>query len=270
MTIKTRNRFNIALFIISIIFFIFNITILTIQIFNGQFIFNSPEYTLGTSIFTEYNPLVPIISLFIQILYVSISSFMLFRIFEKTQASDIVYFHLFLFACLIDSFRLWIPLFNISDTYSNLLIFCGNTTIFSKILIPLSLFFTVVMGNVEQRQNIEKYVFLLILISFFMAEVIPLNTSITCPNFSVDFGFKKIIFITTIIIMIVCITSQYINNKKLMHSQMTTIGYSLIYIGIYILFNSISFLRLILAVLILSFGTIIYLKTLHNQYLWND
>lgn len=269
MTVRTRNRLNLTLFAISIVVFIFDATFLILKLLRGNLDLSSFSFSdTGTSFFTKYNPYITIASLFTQILYVICTSFLLFRIFEKTQASAIVYFHLFLWACLIDSFRLWIPLFNLADSYSNLLIFCGNSTILTKILIPLSLLFSVAMSDVEKRQNIEKYVFILLCVSVFFSQFIPLNTAITLPNFSVDYSFKLIIKISTIIIMAVCVISQFITNRQNMYTQKTTIGYLLIFIGTYLLFNSINIFRFIVSLSALTTGTIMYLKGLHNQYLW--
>lgn len=269
MTVKTRNRLNLTLFAISIVVFIFDATFFILKLLRGNldlsyFSFSKNE----ASFFTRTNPYITIASLFIQILYVICTSFLLFRIFEKTQASAIVYFHLFLWACLIDTFRLWIPLFNLAESYSNLLIFCGNSTIFAKILIPLSLLFSVAMTDVEKRQNIEKYVFILLCVSFFFSQVIPLNTSIEMPNFSVDYSYKLILKVSTTIIITVCVISQFITNRQNMYTQKTTIGYLLIFIGTFLLFNSINLFRLTVSLSALTTGTIMYLKGLHNQYLW--
>ena len=195
---------------------------------------------------------------------------MLYRVFEKTQASDISYFFLFLISLIANSMRIWIPLFNMEGTYSNLLVFCGDCVIFSKLLMPLSLFFAVVMGNVEQRQDLEKNIFLLIIGCVFFAQIIPLNTANFCMNFEVDYSYRNVIKIATILVSLATIIALFFNNMQRFYTQFTTLGLGLIIIGTYILFNSTNLLKLIISFFLLLFGNIFYLKELHKQYLWND
>lgn len=271
MTIRTRNRLNIALFVISDIILALDVFLLIYNLFTGRFpLDHLPIHNSSTFILTRYDPYLVIFSLYFQIVYVSVTSMILYRSFEKTQASDIVYFYLFLVACLIDSFRLWIPLLDISETYSNLLFFCGNATLFAKIMIPLSLLCTTILGTVEQRQDIEKNIFIIVLTSFFFAVLIPLNTAVTNSNFSVDYGFKLTIKITSIVLIGASVLGLFIDNKNHMRKQYTTIGFGLIAIGINILYYSTNFLILIFAMASLSVGNFLYLKYLHNQYMWND
>lgn len=271
MTVKTRNRLSLGLFVIAISIFAFDALILVLKILRNDFDISSlPDYGMGRGFLTNYNPYFVIAALFVQILYVITTSFLLFRIFEKTQASEIVYFHLFLVSCLIDSFRLWVPLFNAFNSYSNLLVFCGNAVVFAKLLIPFSLLFTVYMGDVEKRQDIEKNIFILFCTAFFFAYYIPLNTAITKPNFSVDYSFSTILNITTAVIIVSCTVHLFIQNYHNRRSQKTAFGYPLLFVGMSILFHSVSILYFIIAIPTLTVGTILYLKGLHNQYLWDD
>ena len=271
MTVKTRNRLSLGLFVLSISFFAFNSLILVLKVMRGDFDISAfPKYKMGNTLLTAYNSYIVLAALFTQILYVITTSFLLFRIFEKTQASDIVYFHLFLVSCLIDSLRLWIPLFSAFNSYSNLLLFCGNAVVFGKLLVPLSLLFTVYMGDIEKRQNIEKNIFILFCTAFFFAYFIPLNTAITEPNFSVNYSFSRIIKITTIVVIASCTIHLFIQNYQNRRSQKTSVGYLLLFTGISLLFDSVTILLFIIAVPLLTVGTILYLKGLHNQYLWDD
>lgn len=271
MTIKTRNRLNISLFIFSLVFLAANIIIFLFSLYSNSF---SPDIFEGAAankpFLTSYNPLIVISSLFFQIIYVCVTSFMLYRVFEKTQASDISYFFLFLISLIANSLRIWLPLFGMVNTYSNLLVFCGNCVIFSKLLMPLSLLFAVVMGSVEQRQDLEKNIFLLLVSCIFFAQIIPLNTANICMNFEVDYSYRTVIKIAAILITSATLVALYFNNKQRFYTQFTTIGLGLIIVGTFILFNSTNLLKLISAFLFLLFGNIFYLKELHKQYLWND
>ena len=271
MTIKTRNRLNISLFYFSLVFLAANIIIFLFTLYNNSFSLSIPnDIPTNRPFLVRYNPIIVIISMFFQIIYVCVTSFMLYRVFEKTQASDIPYIFLFLISLIANSVRIWVPLFGMIDTYSNFLKFCGNCVVFSKLLMPLSLLFAVVMGNVEQRQDLEKNIFLLLIGCIFFANIIPLNTANICFNYEVDYSYRNVIRIASILVVIATLIALFFQNKQKFYTQFTTIGLGLIICGTFFLFNSVNLLNLILSFLLLLFGNIFYLKELHKQYLWND
>lgn len=273
MTIKTRNRLNLSLFVVSLVFLFANILILFISLYKNSFTLDLSSFIPqdNPSFFlTQYNPTVVIIALFFQIVYVCITSFMLFRVFEKTQASDISYFYLFLIALLANSLRLWIPLFNLGNSYSSLMVFCGKSVVFSKMLVPLSLLFSVVMAGIDQRQDLEKNIFILLLGCIFFSQLIPLNTANICSNFEVDYSYRNVIRISSVLVILAMLIALFFNNLHRLYTQITTIGLALISTGTFILFNSCSILFLGIAFILLLVGNILYLKELHKQYLWND
>ena len=271
MTIKTRNRLNLTLFFLSMVFLAANIILFIFSLHTKTF---SPDIFEGSAthkaFLIRYNPIIVISALFFQIIYVCVTSFMLYRVFEKTQATDISYFFLFLISIIANSFRIWLPLFGMVNTYTNLLVFCGNCVIFSKLLMPLSLLFAVVMGNVEQRQDLEKNIFLLLIGCVFFAQIIPLNTANICMNFEVDYSYRNVIKIASILVILATLIALFYNNKQRFYTQFTTLGLCLIIIGTFILFNTTNLLKLIISFILLLIGDIFYLKELHKQYLWND
>ena len=271
MTIKTRNRLNIFLFVFSLIFLLANIIILFISLSNHTYTLDFASVPQeGKNFLTAYNPFVVLVSLFFQIIYVCVTSFMLYRVFEKTQASDIVYFSLFLISIIANSLRIGILLFSMANTYSMLLIFCGNAVLFSKLLMPLSLLFSVIKSGVEQRQDLEKNIFILILGCIFFAQIIPLNTSNICVNYEVDYSYRTAIRIASILVILAMLLALFFNNQSKFYTQITTIGLAFICTGTFILFNSTNILRACLSFVFLLAGDIMYLKELHKQYLWND
>jgi hypothetical protein len=224
----------------------------------------------GGKLLTRYSPLVVLISLYFEIIYVCITSYMLYRVFEKTQATDISFFFLFLIALIANSVRIWIPLFNMNSTFSGLLVFCGNCILFSKLLVPISLLFSVVMSGADQRQNLEKNIFILLLGSIFFAQLLPLNTANICSNFEVDYSYRNVIKITSILIVAATLIALFVNNKQKFYTQLTTIGLACICTGTFILFNSTNILRFAMSIIFLFVGNFLYLRELHKQYLWND
>lgn len=272
MTIRTRNRFIKILFIITILFFFANQAILIVSLFHhtlnldffNQFI-NKQDFIL-----IRYSPFCVLGSLFFQIFYIATITYILYRSFEKTPATEATYVILYLIACLANSIRIEIGLLNIADTYSNLLIACGNIDLFSKLLFPISLLCVAMMPSIEQKQDTDKNIFLILILSIFFAEIIPLNTIKTLPNFSIGYGYKNILNIYEIICIVTGTGIMAVRNYRRQFNQKTTIGYALTAIGITICFNTVNILLFVLSFIFLTLGTYFYFYELHKQYLWND
>lgn len=251
MTIKTRNRITFGFFIFSILIVVAELVLL----------FFKPIQPHSISVIT---------GVFLQNLYVIVVLMFILRAFEKTQSTEIFFFVLFLFACLCDSLRLIVVLFHTSNTYSTALLIAGNITLFARIMIPLSLMSTIVLNEETHRQNMERISLLILVVGIFLASFIPLNTSIIKPNYLVAFSYEKTIKITTIAIHCANALTLFMQNYNKESNQFTTIGYILLTLGNYMMFNSINYLYLIAGFLLLSGGTALFLRSLHKYYLWND
>ena len=70
-----------------------------------------------------------VIGIFLQLMFAIVGTYVTYRSFVNTQSSEVLFFALFIFAGLLDSFRLWIPAFNLQNTYSPLFLFCGNASL---------------------------------------------------------------------------------------------------------------------------------------------
>lgn len=271
MTIKTRNRLDFALFIISAALFVFNVVFLIIRISNGTLNLEPfSQYITDKPFLTRYNPYITIGSLLYENLFVVVVSYLLVHIFEKTQASDVVFFCLFLMACLLDSVRLWIPLFSVNHNYSTFLFFIGTVSIMGKILIPLSLLFVVIYGQIGPKPDIEKYLFLVIMVSGFFAYIVPLNSAVINPNFSVDYSYKSLLSTITAVTIIGSLTAEVFINIKQLHTQKTTIGLAVLSGGILLLSGSSNIVICLISTSALVTGTVIFLYELHNQYLFTN
>ena len=271
MTLRFRNRLTLILFFIALVTFLVNIALLLFSIYNNTF-FTNDYLGLNQSgrILVKNIPLCTIIAFLFKDIYVATFSLILYRSFIKTQATDIIFFELFLVSLLVDSLRLWIPLLCLQNTYSQLYIFCGNAGIFARFLGPIAILFTVIMGFTDQWQNLEKNMIILLLLSFITATFLPLNTAITTINFEVDYNFRTILSAYSIITFFVSLVMQFINNKNRYFSQHTTIGLALAIAGSYFLLYSTNIVFLFCGITLSTVGTIIFVRKLHNQYLWFD
>ncbi len=272
MTLKSRNRLNFTLLIFSIAVLVTITAIVLIQILRGSVSFEEFDLfkTEGKPFMLQYSPISVIAAIFTELLFAVLSFYILLRAFSKTQAQNLLFFYLFLTGVILDCVRIVIPVFDVAKTYSSLLIACGNTSIFANLIIPLSLLGTTISADEDQKINLEQLLFSAILLSLFFASIIPLNTSRLLPNFCVDFGFKKTIFSLNMICYIASITILIISNAKKKYKQLTSIGFSLMIIGLTILRGTSTYAGLVVGFIFASFGQIMYLRELHHQYLWND
>jgi len=271
MTIKTRSNLNLFLLIFSCLFLGLYLAFFLYQAITDNFIF--PEVFLkkqrSDNILIGYNPIVVVCCIMIELLYSIIASIVLHRSFAKTQSSIVIFFLFYIFAMFLDTIRIWIPLFHISNSYSQSLILIGNISLFARITAPLALLSTALLHFDEQHQNINKYALILFFISLTLALIIPINTTKILPNFSVSHGYTRTLHISSILLFIASILTLVICNINNDKNQITTIGFCLICCGTEITFKSDRLILFIIANLMLGVGTTLYLTNLHNDYLMN-
>ena len=153
MTIRFRNRMTLIFFIITVSCLMLGTFFTLYQFFSGRIVL--PEvYTknLSQNVLFRYLPLCVYAGIFILLLYVCITTMIIYHSFEKTQAPDIVFFLLFLIACLCDTSRILVPAFHLSGTFSIFLLKVGNLHLFARLLAPLALMGTAVLST-EIWQN---------------------------------------------------------------------------------------------------------------------
>ena len=202
--------------------------------------------------------------------YVCLTSLIIYHSFEKTQAPDIVFFLLFLFACLCDTSSLLVPLFEISGSFSLFLLKLGNVHLFARLLAPMALMGNTVLSTDDFRQSTDRNSIILIIISMFFAEIIPLNTAVILPNFCISYGYVKAIRIFSLIICLVSTISLFCTNRKNEYKQIMTIGFLILCIGYTLIFYCFNIVTLAAGIIFLGSGTFLYLNEVHKHYLWID
>jgi len=269
MTIKTRTHLNFVLFIFSLIILVVNLVFFIMFYLRSPVRINYYDGKILKSIFFGYQPLSVYFSLFYMNLYVVLVSLIINHAFSKTQCTEISFFFCFLLACLAETVRFYIPVFSVDSTFSELLIVLGDFSLFARLLAPLSLLSAVIMTGMEQRQNLERNMILIIVLSLFIATVLPLNTSIIEKDFRVHIGYDRVVVIIEILIDSLAVISLFFFNLRDGYSQKTFFGMIMIIAGFVLSINSINFFLLILSIVLFSWGTSFYLKDLHDRYLYN-
>ena len=271
MTIRFRNRMTLIFFITSVTCLLLG-TFFTLYLYFSKGMILPEVYTKIQShnFLLRYNPVYVFIGIFIVLSYTSITTLIIYHSFEKTQAPDIVFFLLFLAACLCDSSRLMVPLLHLSGTFSTFLLKVGNINLFARLLGPLALMGVTVMSTEEFRQSTDRNCIILIIVSMFFSEIIPLNTAIILPNFCISYGYVKAIRAFCFITIAVSVISLFHYNLKNEYKQIMTLGFILLCIGYSLIFYSYNLLSLTLGTIFLGSGTYLYLNEVHKHYLWID
>ena len=271
MTIRFRNRMTLVFFIISIPLLLLG-TFLTLYQFLSHGIVLPEVYNKSASSFflLRYNPYCVFAGLFIILAYICITTMIIYHSFEKTQAPDMVFFLIFLCACLCDSSRLMVPVFRLSGSFSLFLLRIGNVHLFARLLAPLALMGTTVMSTEEFRQSTDRNSIILIIIAMFFAEIIPLNTAVILPNFCISYGYMKAIRTFCFLTCTVSTISLFYTNRKNEYRQVMTIGFLLLCIGYSLIFYCYNIAALAGGIIFLGSGTYLYLNEVHKHYLWID
>ena len=271
MTIRFRNRLTFAFFIIAFTTFLLSAFVtwyqyLTVGITLPQVYIKSPS----SNFFLRYNPYIVFSAMSLEMIYVCITTMIIYHSFEKTQAPDIAFFLIFLVACLCDATRFVIPVFQISGTYSRLLLKIGNIHLFARLLAPLALMGNTILSADDFRQHTDRNCLILIIVALFFSEMIPLNTAIILPNYCVSYGYVKAIRLTTGLVIILSTISLFFANQKNEYNQIMTLGFFMLSLGYSVMFYCYNIAGLLAGLALLGFGTTIYLNEVHKHYLWID
>ena len=262
---------TLILFITATVCFMLGVFFILYQLISKSLVL--PEiYTksLSDNFFLRYNPFCVFAGIFIVLSYVCVTSMILYHAFEKTQAPDIVFFLLFLFACLCDTSRLLVPFFKVSGSFSLFLLKVGNIHLFARLLAPLALMGNTVMSTDDFRQNTDRNSIILIIVALFFAEIIPLNTAVILPNFCISYGYVKAIRGFCYLTCAVSTISLFRTNQKNEYKQIMTLGFILLCFGYSIIFYCFNILTLTAGTILLGMGTYLYLNEVHKHYLWID
>jgi hypothetical protein len=270
MTIKSRNILLLLLLILSLCLLLADATLLFYNLYKGTLI--GPDSFLEQPhpgfLAKGYSFSAVLLSLFIFLVYVSVSVYYLFVQFEKTQSTEIIFFALFLFGCLTESIRLFVPIFNLWHSLSTLLIFTGRIVLFGRTLAPLALLFDAVFSGTEQRQYVERNLVILIVVSIMMALLIPLDTAVVLPNCCVRWGEGRAFLIVRILILVVTAISLFINSFTMGNKEKAPYGFLALAAGYEVCCYASSYPAVTTGGVLLFAGTAVYLGSLHRQYLW--
>lgn len=274
MTLKSRNRIIFLLFIISTAVFVLSTTLFILAYTHNEVSYSETPFRVY-DIF-ENSPLFQaelkwsIFAIFAFLIYVPTSFLVIFKGFEKTQSLEIIYFIFFLVACLMETVKIYLPIDGLWNTSSHLLLFTGRVVVMGRILAPLSLLFAAFFGENEQRENVERNILILILVSIFTGIVIPLDSYQVTTSCTVLWSFRKSFHIVRVILsaltFVVILLQGFEKDSQSLKN--CSFFYIILILGYAILCTADCSFLLFSGIGLLVLGTCLYLRSIHSMYLW--
>ena len=265
MTLIARNKILSVLCVFSVLLLITLLAFFLIHVFKGISFPYPLDYTTLTikSFILNSFTIFSVISLFFLCLFACVTSFIIRYSFEKTQSPEIIFFLGFLISCLLEGFRLLIPILDLWNNYSKLIILIGKAAYTGRLIFISSFLLTAFVSRENQNQDTERNLLIIILIALLFAEFLPINTGKTLPSIMPSIRFSSMFFIIFFVIgFITCVTLFLLNKKEII------LGYIFMVFGYFFLITCENFIQCVLGIFFLSVGTFNYLKKMHNYYLW--
>lgn len=267
MTIKTRNRFFVALFFFGIFLLLINFSFFLYAVFSDSV--PIPDNLSASDILRHRRIPFSSNAVFSSILFYGIAapvlSFCICRGFEKTATLEVLFFSGVIISCFLEQSRIIIPAFRLWDSSSLLLITTGRLLTTGRILLPLSLFFATIFSSNDQLENSERNLFLLFALSCVFGFFYPENSARVTTSFSVSHGmkflFNAISFFTIAVTVFSISLNALIKSNSVGHLK--SLGIILLYAGFLILSVCDSMIYFTAGALLFSLGSFVYLKQMH-------
>lgn len=275
MTLRFRNTLCKVIAITQTVGFIFCLISCIIASVNGTLIL--PELFIRMIAISDTNSIFAnsfsstLIALFHFMIFAIVVCIAISHSFEKTQCTEVVFFMLFAISCVLESSRVFVPLYGIYNTSTRGLAYITRMVIFARVMMPLSFFFAAVLGSRQERQYIERNVVIIMSVSLVFAMSVPLDSSAFMSYLILQFGYSHTFFIITFVLNLTTILAMSISIYKLPSRDAIykLAGFILILLGYVVLGVCDSFALLILGMIFMDGGAYLYLSFLHKIYLWN-
>ena len=267
MTLISRNKITLGFGIFCGAVILLFLGLFLFNFYNGKITplpdhFSFQNFSLKSFLFDNYS-----VFSVISIVYLGIFSFTTTIVirysFEKTQSPEIIFFIGFLISCLFEYFRLLIPLYNLWESYSRLLIFIGKGCFACRLISLFCFLFSALFSDDIQSQTTEKTLLIIAIVSWIFVEFLPINTGTVNQSINPASGFSQIFeVIQFVIFFLTCISMIFYSKSRY------TLSYVYLIIGYFSLVYATNFFLCFIGIILLSFGTFKYLQKIHNYYLW--
>ena len=269
MTLKNKNRVFLFLFGLSSLNFLLDAAAFCIALISHSL--QPPDGGIRAFVLLPKAFLCPysFASVMLGILFFSafaaFLSIAVFKGFEHTPSLEILFFSGFVVSCMLESVRLFLPVFRVLETNSRALIVLGRVIIASRFLAPASFFFAEIFSSTEELQNAQRNILFLLAATCAFAFFYPVNTLQLTTSCTVLWGFKgffaafrTFIFAVTIFTVLV---DAYTQQVKWIYVK--AVGLVVLFSGYALMCSVDCWLELCLAAALLGIGSLLYLKSVH-------
>ena len=269
MTLKYKNRVFLFLFALSSLNFLLDATAFCTAFLSHSLVPPSDPIRafvlLPKAFLCPYSfPSVLVAILFFSA-FAAFLSIVVFKSFEHTPSLEILFFSGFVVSCILESTRLFLPVFRVLETNSRALIALGRVVVAARFLAPASFFFAEIFSSTEELQNAQRNILFLAAATFAFAFFYPMNTMHLTTSCTVLWGFKgffaafrTFIFAVTIFTVLVDAYTQQV--KRI---YVKAVGMVVLFSGYALLCSTDCWLEFSVALLLLALGSLLYLKTVH-------
>ncbi|HCA19135.1 MAG TPA: hypothetical protein DEO40_00475 [Treponema sp.] len=270
MTLRTRNHIYMFFFIFSIFVSVGSAVFFAVTTFLGHSA--APDGMTRISKLASLFPFhyyATVAGIFAFALYVPVIAGFVYFGFEQTQSEEISFFLFFLAGCLLELVRLAFPQYDLWRTSSLALIIAGRALIVGRLLTVLSMFFSALFSGVRHRQNLERNLFLLVVISMAMGTFYPVNTMAMTTTLRIGLGMNSLFNMSRFVLILATFFTMIYNHKSedYIKSQRENAGFFLMMAGYLVLTGADNYVMLATGCAALPLGTAAYLKALHSR-LW--
>ena len=272
MTIRLKNRLTFVLILISIALLLSAAVASGLGLYFGKIRFPNqiPALRFQEFFIFRYSRICIFVSVFSLLVYTLIFLITIGVQFEKSQSSEIIFMMIFFAGCFTEAFRLLFPLANLWETGQTLAVIATRFILAGRIASCMSLFFMASYSRAEYRQFVERNIMIILVVALIFAVAYPVNTNVILPEGRLAWGLSYLVTGTKAGLLSLAVLSQALESLKEKTSFRLTVGIFLIAVGYSLLHSAYNFFMLALGIASLVLGTIIYVKKLHRQYLWND
>ena len=274
MTLVSRNRIFLSLFILAVIFIIATSAVFILAFTKGtilfpetiQRLFSVPALPLLTP-----NMFAAILAATVLLVYAAMILGISLVNFEKTRSMEIIFLAIFALGCLFEGIRIWLPVFNFWANHSPLYVLIGKLLFFGRALSVVSLLALALISlELENKQNIEMNLVVVTAVATLLARLTSIESLIIPSNCSIRFGYEKMFLTVTAVTFLVGFLSMLYqsNNRGSPEYTRVAVGFILLSFGYLLLTQADAILPFALGTILLVTGSIIFLVNLHRFYTW--
>jgi len=190
--------------------------------------------------------------------------------FEKTQTIEITFFAACLFSVSAETFRLFIPYYQLWQNAEFLSVTISRAVLISRIFMLIALLSSGIFTTGQTVQQVGPSIFLLAFFSFSLSKAVPFNSGNLASNFFIAPGYGKMVMIIIIMMGVLAVLSYLIPGKlRAIPEYRQAAGGMALFLAGYLLLATCDSWAFFAAGSVLSLaGGGLYLDRLHRYYLW--